>query len=1106
MDFASAYADLNPAQRQAVDTIDGPLLVIAGPGTGKTQLLSARVANILQVTDTLPQNILCLTFTENGAANMRERLTSFIGKAAYDVTIGTYHAFGGDIISRFGHFLVDEDLREPIDTLAKHQIVSAIVESLGYRDALKQTRHHIKDLIATISEIKRALLTPDDLRRIATDNEHCMQQINTQLATIMAHFDKMPRKIEAALPFFEQTLEALRGAAPSEHVPGLPTPLAQLAADQLELAIGEAISLGKTTPLTAWKNKWLEKNAGNAFILAGEIENRRLASLANVMEAYQSALASEGLYDFDDMILRAIAALEQNDDLRFTLQEQYLYIMLDEYQDTNAAQARLVQLLTDNPVNEGRPNIMAVGDDDQAIYAFQGAEHSNMVDFARHYTDTAIINLSRNYRSHAAVLKTAQTIAGQIKERVFSSFTGMTKELVASNSAITTAHIERRDFQSDIAEHDWVARTIDSLIREGTPASEIAILTPKHTVLEAVVPHLLAKSIPVHYEKRENILETPVIRQLLAMSRLAVALSRADPSADTLWPQVLSFPFWQLPVEVIWQLSWQVNDHNRTETEKTDWMRCMLNHDDGRVANIAGFFAALSLRAQQESCETLLDILIGTTPIEVAGEEYYSPLRDFYTGNSDQTLYDTLSYLTVLRSALRSFQRTADHTATLEDLLSLVAAYEQAGERLLNTSPYAQAAEAVQLMTVFKAKGLEFKHVFLLSSSDDIWGGSGTSSSNKLTLPPNLAHTRYSGATEDERLRLLFVAITRAKQGLYLTSHTTRYNGKATKRLKYLDEREDEDGSFSAYSLPEPYRRVQNDDSVPPELTVLQTSWHSTHLEARIPLRELLAERLSHYQLSPTHLNTFCDLIYGGPQHFFFANLLHFPSAPSIDGQFGNTIHETLQWIQHEVTRSGELPTIAAVLARFGQYLAAKKLPVDETERLHERGEHALTTWLASRGHIFTPTDKAETNFRREGVFVEDAHLAGKIDRMEIDHKAKTITVVDYKTGSPHSKWSADAKLHKYRQQLYCYKLLIEGSHSWKGYTVQTGRLEFIEPDDYGHTHTLELTFTEPELEHTRGLLVAMWRRVQALDFPDTADFAPSLAGIKQFETYLLTN
>src|SRR4051794_33788657 len=111
--FAAAYKQLNPEQKKAVDTIDGPVLVVAGPGTGKTQLLSLRVANIIKQTDTSPSNILCLTFTDNAARNMRERLQSIIGQAAYHVAIHTFHSFGSEIINQFPDYFVDSQLRQP---------------------------------------------------------------------------------------------------------------------------------------------------------------------------------------------------------------------------------------------------------------------------------------------------------------------------------------------------------------------------------------------------------------------------------------------------------------------------------------------------------------------------------------------------------------------------------------------------------------------------------------------------------------------------------------------------------------------------------------------------------------------------------------------------------------------------------------------------------------------------------------------------------------------------------------------------------------------------------------------------------------------------------
>lgn len=431
--YETALKGLNAAQKQAVETTEGPVLVIAGPGTGKTQLLGVRVAHILQTTDTLPQNILCLTFTENGAENMRGRLTRFIGKEAYHVTISTYHAFGGDLIKRFPEVFAETRLQTPVDDLAKRQVVRDIIATLEYQNPLKQLRHHVGDLISTISEIKRALLTSEDLRAIARENAVFIAGASSEVQRIFGGIITMPRTLPKALPFFEALLEAIQTAAPASPAHQTFGSLASLAANSLSAALTEASEIGKTTPLTKWKNTWLAKDADNAYIFDGGLKNQRIQALADVFEAYQQALISHEWYDFDDMILRAIEALEKNPDLKYSLQERYLYLMLDEFQDTNAAQLRLVQLLSDNPVHEGRPNVLAVGDDDQAIYAFQGAEYSNMLDFYRMYQSVSVINLTENYRSSKDILTTAQNIASQIETRLERHFEEMSKELLAAN-------------------------------------------------------------------------------------------------------------------------------------------------------------------------------------------------------------------------------------------------------------------------------------------------------------------------------------------------------------------------------------------------------------------------------------------------------------------------------------------------------------------------------------------------------------------------------------------------------------------------------------------------------------------------------------------------
>lgn len=1103
-EFEKVYRGLNTAQKQAVDAIDGPVLVVAGPGTGKTQLLSARVAQILRKTDTLAQNILCLTFTESGAENMRQRLTRFIGPDAYDVAIGTYHAFGGDLIRRYPEYFTDLRLESPVDELGKRQIVSDIVDGLSYRNPLKQTRHHLGDLMSTISEVKRGLLTPKSLRAIAHGNLQCIREVNKKVAELFDGLSRMSTKLTVAEPLFSELLVALQDVAKESESHAPFETLAELAAAQLEKALLEASEAGKTTPLTGWKNNWLQKDADNHYILSGELEARRIEALADVLTSYEKALNERGLYDFDDMILHAINVLQQNDDLRYTLQERYQYVLLDEFQDTNAAQLKLVELLTDNPLFEGRPNVLAVGDDDQAIYAFQGAQYSNMLDFYGMFRQPLVINLSENYRSTREVLVTAEKVAGQIDERLTSRLEGLTKALVTANSKLPQTVMERRDFQSDIAEHAWIADEISRLVESGVNPGEIAILAPKHRFLEPIVPFLREHGIPVRYERRENILEAAVVRQLITMSRLVLALhERKFRLADSLWPEVLSYDFWQFPVSSIWSLSWHASDMRMSWTE-------LLLKDD-RFRHAALLFLSLAGQVETETLETLLDRLIGTSDVETHEPDMpltRSPMREFYLRDPDNdTMYRTITELTVLRARLRDHQGQRTQTLALGDLLSLVAQYEAAEEQMINTSPYSEAADAVQLMTVFKAKGLEFDHVFLTACQDDVWGSSSRGNSNKLTLPANLAPIRHAGATEGERLRLFFVAITRARYGLHFTGYRHTYTGSATRRLKYLQEVEQDDGSIRSLLLPEAHQTVINEDTEAPAIAAMEQSWQwqSKHLNLTVPLQERLRDRLQAYQLSPTHLLHFIDLEHAGPQSFLINTLLRFPSAPGVDIEFGNAIHETMEWIQSSLNQHGLPPKLEAVLKYFDDRMEGKNLTSEQIAIQLERGHSALTTYLQDEATILTPGNVPEHNFRNEGVLVGDVHMAGKVDLLEIDRENKTITVVDYKTGAPAGSWKPETnRLHKYQLQLYCYKLLIEGSHSYAGYKVEQGKIIFTEPDALGKIRRLNLTFTDAETARVKRLLQAMWARVMSADFPEVPPAAVSLTAIKQFEQELI--
>ncbi len=1094
-EFDKAYAALNHAQKQAVDAIDGPVLVVAGPGTGKTQLLSARVAQILRTTDALPQNILCLTFTESGAQNMRDRLTRFIGKNAYDVQIGTYHAFGGDLIRRYPEYFTETRLERPVDELGKRRILEQIIDQLSYRSPLKQTRHHLGDLMSTISEVKRGLLSPKDLRDIAGGNLAVIEASSKTIGDTLAdHTKRLPSKLATAEPLFGEIYGELEQLAETATAHPPFSNLAELAANQLEKALTNAAEIGKTTPLTKWKNDWLVKNAHNQFVLAGALEAARMAELANVLEAYETALADQGLYDFDDMILRAIRALEDNLELKYTLQERYQYLLLDEFQDTNAAQLRLVELLTDNPANEGSPNVLAVGDDDQAIYAFQGAQYSNMLDFFHLFKGVLVINLSENYRSTAEVLETAKNVSAQITDNLSASFPELNKTLVAANKTLPPSAIRRTEYSSEIAERAGVSAQIRQLIKDGVSPSEIAVLAPKHRFLEPLVPYL--DGVPLRYERRENILDAPVIRQLLTMSKLVVALhNRNFALADSYWPEVLSYPFWGFSVSSIWRLSWAATG------QRKHWSELLLA--DEQLRPVALLFLSLAGQVETETLEVMLDRLIGTEEVatgEADVPNVRSKLRSTLLQDAEDVLYQTVTELTVLRAKLHDHQLQQGAALTLPDLLAFVAEYEAANEQMVNTSPYSEALEAVQLMTVFKAKGLEFAHVFLLSCQDDVWGSASRGAGNKLTLPANLAPIRHAGTTEDERLRIFFVAITRAKHGLSLSSHAATYAGKRPARLKYLAEIEQANGDIVSQALPAAFSTLVQDPTESLPLESLETNWRTRHTILTPPLRELLRERLEHYRLSPTHLTKFLDLEHAGPQSFLLENLLRFPTAPGVDIAFGNAMHETLEWLQIEANQHGQTPSLQAAIKQLNARLILQPLTSEQLAMQQARGENALEVVLNTQA--FTPGNRPEYNFRDEGVAFGPVHMNGKIDLLEIDQENKLITIVDYKTGALGSD---PAKRHRYELQLYCYKLLLQGSHTFKDYTIEQGCLVFVEPNGDGQIHRHAITFKDDELARVQKLVIAMWNHVAALDMPDISDYPATLAGIKQFEQDLLT-
>lgn len=1101
-EFQKAYKALNAEQKKAVDTIEGPLLVLAGPGTGKTQLLSARVANILQQTDAAAGNILCLTFTESGAANMRERLREFMGDTAYDVTISTYHSFGSDIIKSYGEYFEqigidrsdDVRLERPIDELSQIQIIERIVSQLPFDSQLLSARYYIKDVVGTISDLKQNLISPAQLKDLGESNLEQIKAAQPILDEVINDLGGVSRK-KAELDNQYTTL--------LERLALLKGNLVERATEELRVAYDEYQDQSSSKPITVWKNTWLHKNDQDHFTLTNIGTSKKMLELADVYEAYEQALRADALYDFDDMILRASDGITNNDELRYNLQERYQYILLDEFQDTNPSQFELVKKIADHPVHEGRPNVMAVGDDDQAIYAFQGASIGNLQDFLESFRDVVVINLTHNYRSHRDILHVAQNIAGQINDRLTNKLKGIDKILhESSNSLPALASIVRRDFISQSGEYSWVAGQIKSLVDGGANPQEIAVIAPKHTLLESLVPFLKQLNIPLSYEKRENILETEIVQGLRLSAQLLQALNNQDIAhANEYFPRVLSLPYWNIPALDIWRVNWQFARKDETRT----WAEIAL--DNKVLAAPVTYYLALSGRAGSEPLEIILDQLSGTAPVESAGQLYTSPLKEYYfadTNRRDNPLkyYESISHLSVIRTRLREYQQGSDHQLRLSDFLDFFVMYEAADAVLINSHPIAQGDRSVKLMTAYKAKGLEFDHVFILQAHDGVWGSTSRVGNNSLALPLNLRYIRYAQSGDDERLRLFFVALTRARHGLYISSYTQKDDGKPTTPLKYLGEA---DGISS--HLPKNAQNILATTTSPEErASDIETLWSAGRVELPVNFRDLLAEKLTSYLMSPTHLNTFMDLEYGGPEEFLTKTLLRFPSAPTANSEYGVAVHNCLEWYQLQIG-GGQAPSIDQVLAHYEAELTHRYLSDREREDAQSRGMVVLQKYLSARSEMFKIPAKVEANFFGEGVVMDGARLTGKIDRLEVDKENKTLTVVDFKTGKPLTKWGATMKAYEYRHQLYFYKFLLEGSHTWRGYTVKEARLEFVEPLDLKSgdiVPPLTIEFSDKEEKEIKQLIKVVWDKIQALDLPSTAKYSQDLRGTKAFEQDLL--
>jgi DNA helicase-2/ATP-dependent DNA helicase PcrA len=1090
MDFEKEYANLNTAQKTAVDLIDGPVIVIAGPGTGKTQLLSMRTANILRQTDALPENILCLTFTEAAADNMRSRLLKLIGKSANHVSIFTFHGFGAHIIQNYSNFFYEAPLLSQLNELGEYDLLEKLMNKLHHDNPLAKKINgaylHLPAVARTISWVKRAGLTPDDLRSETVKNQAYFKDANKFLSQAF-QVTPTPKNFQLYNELLKSSLTLLINT---------PSDIGQRATEELAEAIDQLDPSSRfAQSITAWRNKWLSPVKKGEWRFADQQKNSFLLQLANLYEDYQTNLTETGLYTFDDMILRTTNALDAHEELKLNLQEKYQYILVDEYQDTNGAQDKILNQLSDNPVNEGKPNLMVVGDDDQAIYRFQGADSSVMQDFINKWNPARIV-LTDSYRSGQELLDLARGVILNANDRLESNDPGLSKKLISKGN---TKHTKISELLSsnEIESYINTANEIKKLVDAGVNPSTIAVLAPKHKYLEELVPYLLNLDLPINYERREQVLKQPRIIEILDLIELVSAATNFNTNKlESLIPKILAGEYWQLSAQALWNIAIQAQQGRR------GWLAVLEEHDNTVLNNFADAIKFLAKGAKNQSFDLILAYLMGSKSVKLRdADSWFLPWRGYYFSeeqlNSDPAGYiNFMAQFDALKQAFREWQPNEIKPRTLQDFNEFINLYRKTGIRLNDNSPYTSAQDTISLMTVFRAKGLEWDNVFVLNAEEDVWGSKARSRNQSFSLPSSLKWIEPAIDSSNDLIKLFYVGLTRAQKQLYITSYNLKNTGKSADRLVWLDDLID---------LPRPKPPL-------PASTIVKSQeydWQDIYKTPSKDLSILLKPILASYKLSSTHLNDFLAVDRGGPKHFLFRHLLKVPDETNPNAMYGDSIHKTLEYIHKQVNVREALPETVTIYDFFNDKLINQALTKAEYKFFKKRGEDNLYNWLEQNKNNFQKSDISEHDFSSEQIVIGETKLTGKIDVIR-SLSADTLAVIDYKTSLPLASWTglssnAAIRVNNYKRQLLFYKLLVDNSVTLrKRGQAKQGIIEFITPDENNSFGGLAYDYNESEINKLTKLVSVVWNKIINLDLPETDKYPASLKGIQSFEDDLL--
>ena len=613
----SIYDTLNEPQREAVLHTDGPLLILAGAGSGKTRVLTHRIAYLIDEQGVNPWNILAITFTNKAAEEMRQRVDSLVSFGAESIWVSTFHSMCVRILRRF-------------------------IDRLGY-----ENRFTIYD----------------------TDDQKTLMK-------------EVCRKVDIDTKVIRER-----------------SPLSAISSAKNEMIMPEEFEL----------------NAGGDF---GQ------KKIAKAYREYEAQLKANNALDFDDLLVKTVQLLETQPDVLEYYQERFRYIMVDEYQDTNTVQFRLVSLLAGK-----YKNLCVVGDDDQSIYKFRGANIRNILDFEHEFPDARVIKLEQNYRSTGNILNAANGVISNNKGR-------KEKTLWTDNGEGEKVHL--RQFDTAYDEAEFIAEDIKREVRNGAAYNDNAVLYRTNAQSRLFEEKFIAMNIPYKIVGGINFYARREIKDLLAY------LKTVDNGRDDLAVRrIINVPKRGIGLTTINRIQESAAERGIGFYEAL--MAPEMIPGIGRSASKLESFAALieyfKGRSEQESITDLLSEIIEKTGYVESLESEDKLDAEARKENIDELLNKAAAY--------EEDCQDRDEQATLSGFLEEVAL-------VADIDSLDENQDYVVLMTLHSAKGLEFPHVYLAGMEDGLF-------------PSYMTITSDDNEDLEEERRLCYVGITRAERELTLT-------------------------------------------------------------------------------------------------------------------------------------------------------------------------------------------------------------------------------------------------------------------------------------------------------------------------------------------------